>query len=204
MISDYNYETVSDGSCQLVAGLEPADHSQACVDDPKKISYFEPTGYRKIPLSQCQGGRELELTGTERPCPGHREEFAEIHRGLSGFWFFVVVILLPAAAATAVGHWVWNNWGEQFGRIKLGSEPGGAFDTSKPWISYPIMVVSALVAVIAAVPLLISSLWRSARGAWGGGRRYTTRSSFARGRGDYAVVEPDEDELLGVEDDDDV
>lgn len=187
-----------------MAGLKPADHSKACVDDPEKISYFEPTGYRKIPLSQCEGGRELELTGTELPCPGHDQDFAEIHRGLSGFWFFVVVILFPAAAATAVGYWVWNNWSEQFGRIRLGSEPGGAFDTNKPWISYPIMVISALVAVIAAVPLLISSLWRSARGAWGGGRRYTTRSSFARGRSDYAVVEPDEDELLGVEDDDDI
>jgi photosystem II stability/assembly factor-like uncharacterized protein len=200
---DYNYETASDGSCQLVPGLEPPDHSKACARDPKKISYFEPTGYRKIPLSQCQGGKELEFTGTERPCPGHDKDFAERHRGLSGFWLFVVAFLFPVAVATAVGYWVWKNWGQQFGRIKLGAEPGGTFDTDNPWISYPIMAISALVAVMAAAPLLVSSLWRSARGAWGGGRRYTTRSSFARGRGDYAVVDPDEDELLGVEDDDD-
>jgi hypothetical protein len=202
-VSDYNYETASDGSCQLVPGLEPPDHSKACARDPKKISYFEPTGYRKIPLSQCQGGKELEFTGTERPCPGHGKDFAERHRGLSGFWLFVVAFLFPVAVATAVGYWVWKNWGQQFGRIKLGAEPGGTFDTDNPWISYPIMAISALVAVTAAAPLLVSSLWRSARGAWGGGRRYTTRSSFARGRGDYAVVDPDEDELLGVEDDDD-
>lgn len=209
ILSDYNYEAAPDGSCRLVPGLEPADHSRACTDDTTKISYFEPTGYRKIPLSQCQGGRELELTGTELPCPGHDKDFVKLHRGLSGFWLFVVAFLLPAAVATAVGYWVWNNWNEQFGRIKLGAEPGGAFDTSKPWISYPIMVISALVAVAAAVPLLVSSLWRSVRGAWwrggsGSGRRYTTRGSFARGRGDYAVVDPDEDELLGVEDDEEI
>ena len=56
-------------------------------------------------------------------------------------------------------------------------------------------------AVVAAVPMLVGSLWRSVSGMWGGGRRYTTRSSFARGRGDYAVVDPDEDELLGDDED---
>lgn len=72
------------------------------------------------------------------------------------------------------------------------------------------LLVSGVVAVVAAVPLLVSSLWRSAAGRFGrgaggvGGRRaYTTRSSFARDRGNYAVVDSiDEDELLGDGDDD--
>lgn len=53
---------------------------------------------------------------------------------------------------------------------------------------------------------LASSLWRDARTTFGGSRpaRFTTRDSFARGRGDYAVVDDDEGELLGDESDEDV
>jgi len=38
----------------------------------------------------------------------------------------------------------------------------------------------------------------------GGNRRFTTRDSFARGRGGYAVVDEDEGELLGDESDEEV
>lgn len=100
-----------------------------------------------------------------------------------------------------MGYWVYRNWDGSFGRIRLG-ETGSAFDADRPWIQYPVAAVSAIVAVVAAVPLLVMSLWRSVMGLFGGsGRRYTTRQSFARGRGDYAVVDPDEDELLGGDDD---
>jgi len=34
--------------------------------------------------------------------------------------------------------------------------------------------------------------------------RFTTRDSFARGRGDYAIVDEDEGELLGEESDEEV
>lgn len=70
------------------------------------------------------------------------------------------------------------------------------------------MFVAAVVSVAQATPLLASSLWRSASGALGRGassnRRFTTRDSFARGRGDYAVVDEDEGELLGDDSDDEV
>lgn len=89
----------------------------------------------------------------------------------------------------------------KFGRIRLGEGEGGSV-----WLRGLVVAVSAVVAVGAAMPLLLSSLWRSVAGLWGGGGRgrYTTRSSFARGRGDYAVVDPDEDELLGEEDEEEV
>lgn len=156
----------------------------------------------------CAGGRELEFSTPDRPCPKHEKEFEKSHRGLTGFWLFVVAFLFPAALSAAVGYWVWNNWGRKFGQIKLGGDSGsgGTFDVNRPWISYPIMAVSGVVAVLAAVPMLVGSLWAWASGKFGGGSRgrYTTRGSFARGRGDYAVVDPDEDELLGVDDDDEV
>jgi len=98
---------------------------------------------------------------------------------------------------------VWRNWDGKFGRIRLG-ESGGAFDAQRAWIAWPVMGVSAVVAVLGAVPLLVGSVWRAIAGAVGDGRgRFTQRSDFARG-GRYAVVDPDEDELLGDSGDEDV
>ncbi|KAL8716793.1 MAG: hypothetical protein Q9225_005910, partial [Loekoesia sp. 1 TL-2023] len=120
---DYNYEPAKDGSCKLVPGLSPPDHSKICKEDPERKSYFTPTGYRRIPLSNCEGGNELEkYEPQERPCRGYEQEFAEMHRGLSGFWLFVFAVLLPGGIATAVGYWVWRNWDGKFGRIRLGEQ----------------------------------------------------------------------------------
>jgi hypothetical protein len=137
------------------------------------------------------------------PCPGFEDEFERKH-GLSGFGIFVAVIL-PFMAAGGIGYYVWRNWDGKFGRIRLGDSAGG-FNSDSPWISWPVAVISGLVAVVAAVPLLLGSLWRMAASQFGGygGRTYTSRSSFARGRGDYAVVDPDEGELLGEDSDEDV
>ena len=186
----------------LVPGLQPFDHAQYCKDDPDRISYYEPTGYRRVALTTCQGGQELDVT-TQHPCPGHEEEYEKEHRGLSGFALFVVAVLLPLSIAGAVGYWVWRNWDGKFGRIRLG-DGGSAFDASQPWIQYPVAAIAALVAVVAAIPLVVTAAWRGIRNLFGGTRRYTTRQSFARGRGDYAVVDPDEDELLGDDEEEDV
>lgn len=202
--SDYNYERKPDGSCALVPGLQPADHSQICRDDSNAIEYYEPTGYRTIPLDTCSGGRELEFSSTAHPCPGKKEEFERKRGGVSGVGLFFA-ITVPITVAFGVGYWVWRNWDGKFGRIRLGEAGGVAsFDKDSPWIVYPVAALSGLVAVLAAIPLLVSSLWRSVSARLRGGQTYTTRSSFARGRGDYAIVDPDEDELLGDEDEEEV
>lgn len=201
--SDYNYAVDNDGSCQLVEGLQPQDHSLQCKENPDQVSYWKPTGYRRIPLTTCQGGLEFDYTSQEVVCPGHEEQYEESHRGLSGFAFFIVVIVLPVAVASAIGYYIYRQWDGKIGSIRLG-ESGSAFDAGQPWIRYPVAVVAAVIAVVAAIPLLVASLWRSATGMFGGGRTYTTRQSFARGRSDYAIVDPDEDELLGEDEDEDV
>ena len=231
LYSDYNYEMSTDGSCQLVPGLDPPDHSLACQENKDLVSYFLPTGYRRTPLDTCEGGQELEyIPSKEIWCDGHKEDFEDIQRkkGLSGFAFFFFVVIVPLAVAGAVGWWVYKHWDGKLGAIRLGdggsttysplglstggggSGDGGILDPSKPWIKYPIVALSAVVAVVVATPLVIGSAWRWGRNAFGfargrgGGdstRRYTTRSDFARG-GRYAVVDPDEDELLGDDDDD--
>ena len=209
--SNYNFEKASDGSCKLVPGLSPLDPVEMCAQDPKKVSYFASTPYRKIPLSECIGGTNYDNANGRLPCPGHESEFNQQTRGLSGFALFLLAFCLPALLASAVGYWVWRNWEGKFGRIQLGtaadsSRRGAGSDN--PWIAYPVMLVSGVVAVVAALPLLAGGVWRSITSLWGGGSRdparYTTRGSFARGRGDYAVVDPDEDELLGDDDDEEV
>ncbi|TKA66018.1 hypothetical protein B0A49_09311 [Cryomyces minteri] len=201
---DFNFERQNDGSCRLVPGLDPADPMAICKNDPLAVEYYEPTGYRRIPLTTCQGGKEMDYTSTSHPCPGREKEYQK-KKGISGIGLFFAIVV-PFGAAAGVGYWVWKNWDGKFGRIRLGETMGSAGES--PWITYPVAAVSGLVAILAALPLLVASLWRSvasrARGSSYAGRTFTSRSSFTRGRGDYAVVDPDEGELLGEDSDEEV
>ncbi|RDL38307.1 Oligoxyloglucan reducing end-specific cellobiohydrolase [Venustampulla echinocandica] len=198
---DFNYERQQDGSCKLVPGVDPPDHALTCLADPSQIEYYSATGYRRIPTTTCQGGTEMDKS-TPHPCPGHGDSFHEKHGPSGAAIFFAVVI--PIVVATGVGYWVWRNWGSKFGQIRLGEQ--SSFNSDAPYIKYPVLVVAGVVAVVQALPLLAVSLWRSASSAIGRGssRRFTTRDSFARGRGDYAIVDEDEGELLGDESDEEV
>jgi hypothetical protein len=193
-----------------------------------QIEYYVPTGYRKIAISTCDDEKPgAQAFDKNQPlvCPGKEDEFEKKH-GLSGVGIFFAVII-PFVIAGAVGYWVWKNWANKFGQIRLGEQctssslsflihsifatPGtslklsiASFDSEAPYIKYPVLIIAGIVAAIQATPLLVSSLWRSASNVFGGrGRRFTTRDSFARGRGDYAVVDDDEGELLGEDSDDD-
>ena len=197
------------GGCQLVPGLPQPDHSLACAEDKSLVSYHEPTGYRRIPITTCEGGKEFDKASDEHPCPGHDKDFDDKQKGLGGFWLFIVAFVLPVALASVVGYWVYNHWDGKLGSIRLGGGSSGsssdAFDSDRPWIKYPIAVIAGGAAVLSAVPLLLRSLWRSTKGLFKGkgDSRYTSRGDFARG-GRYARVDPDEDELLGDDDDDEV
>jgi hypothetical protein len=185
------------------------DPVEVCKKNPDLVEFSERTGYRRIPLTTCEGGRELDRTNLVYPCPGHGEDFEKKH-GISAVGLFFAIVL-PIAAAAAAGYWVWKNWDGKFGRIRLGESGGygaGLFDGDAPWIKYPVMAVSAIIAVLAALPMVASSMWRSISTSTGRqsayARPYTSRSSFQRGRGDYAVVDEDEGELLGEDSDEDV
>ncbi|KAG6003524.1 hypothetical protein E4U21_001924 [Claviceps maximensis] len=215
----YNFE-ISDnsGQCTLVDGLDPLSGKEWCTKNPNATSWFEATGYRRIPLSTCSGGKEMDKTAPEHPCEGHEEEFEKAHRKSGVAIFFAIVI--PFAAAAAIGWYVWRNWDGKFGQIRLGESSSTTFDSDRPWVKYPVMAVSGVAAVVVTLPLLIGGLWRTAmgsydsvRGSGGGGvrswfsqgpRPFTTRDSFARGRGDYAIVDDDEGELLGEDSDEEV
>lgn len=186
----------------LIEGLEPLKGEEVCKQKGVK-EWWEITGYRKIPISTCKDGREMEHTSTVHPCPGFEDEFQRKH-GIGGFGLFMAIVV-PFAVAGGVGYYVWKHCDGKFGRIRLGDSTN-TFDSGSPWISWPVAAISGLVAVVAAVPLLIGAAWRSVSGMFGGygGRTYTSRSSFARGRGEYTGVASDEGELLGDDSDEDV
>ncbi|KAL1960691.1 hypothetical protein VTO42DRAFT_6521 [Malbranchea cinnamomea] len=201
---DYNYERQSDGSCGLVPGYQPPDPMQICKDDADAIEYYEPTGYRRIPLTTCTGG--LKLDGTKaHPCPNKEKEFEEKHPGISGVGLFFAIVV-PIAIAGAVGYYVFTRWDGKFGRIRLGETSSeGWLSRDSPLVSVPVTIVAGTVAVFSALPLLASSLWRSLRGyiripGRGGQRPYASRRAFAARRGEYVGVVDDEDELLGADD----
>lgn len=213
LCSAYNFELDTSNQCKLVEGYKPLTGKEYCEKN-NVSSYWEPTGYRRIPLSTCVDGLELDKQSKEHSCEGHEDEFRDKHPGTSGVAIFFAVVI-PIALAAGIGYYVYNNWTGKFGQIRLGESPASStFDSDQPWIKYPVIAISALVAVVAALPVLAASLFRSASGAYervgggggrswlsGGNRRFTTRSSFARGRGDYSAVDDVEGELLGEESD---
>jgi len=208
---DYNYEPDGTGTCKLVPGLKKSDPAKVCKENPDLEEYNEITGYRRIPLTTCSGGLEMDYTSRKHPCPGKEDEFNKKH-GISGAGLFFAIVI-PIAAAAGAGYWVWKNWDGKFGQIRLGDNGGGglagAFDGEAPWIKYPVMALSGIIAVIAALPMVVGSVWKAVSTRLGRGgsrgsyaRPYTSRSSFQRGRGDYSVVDEDEGELLGDSDED--
>ncbi|KAJ9228413.1 hypothetical protein DTO027B5_7688 [Paecilomyces variotii] len=205
---DYNYEPQSDGSCALVPGLPKPDALAVCRDDPEAIEYWEPTGYRRIPLTTCQGGLQLDHI-VSKPCPNKEKEYEKKH-GISGVGLFFAIVT-PIAVAAGAGYWIYTKWDGKFGQIRLGENVGGAdgmFSRDSSLVTVPIAIIAGIVAVAKALPLLGMSLWRSVsgyvrlpgRGGIGSQRPYSSRGAFAARRGDYASVVEDEDELLGVED----
>ncbi|KAJ5260505.1 Vacuolar protein sorting/targeting protein 10 [Penicillium angulare] len=208
---DYNYEIQNDGSCGLVPGLTPPDHSLQCKEDPDRIQYWEPTGYRKLTQSTCQSAEQDLDRQVPHACPNKEEEFKKKH-GTSGVVLFFAIVL-PIAAAAAIGYFVYTKWDGKFGQIRLGERSVGSsgdwFNRDSPLVAVPVAIIAGLVAVAQSLPLLASSMWRSVSGIMPGRRGrgyqrpYSTPGSFAARRGDYVHVVDDEDELLGADEFDD-
>jgi len=208
LYSAYNYEPTSDGACALVPGLQPEDPVGYCKANPDAIEYFQGTPYRRIPQTTCQGGDILDRINT-LPCPGKEEQYEKKH-GISGVGLFFAIVT-PIAAAALIGYFVYTRWDGKFGQIRLGETSGrseGLLSRDSLLITVPITIIAGVVAVAKALPLLASSIWRSASGYIRIGqsraypRPYASRASFAARRGDYSSVVDDEDELLGVEEGD--
>ncbi|KAE8145790.1 vacuolar protein sorting/targeting protein 10 [Aspergillus avenaceus] len=200
---DYNYEPQNDGSCALVPGLPKPDAMAICKNDPDLVEYWEPTGYRRIPQTTCEGGVHLDRF-VSKPCPNKEKEYKNKH-GISGVSLFLAIVI-PVAVATIAGYYAYTKWDGKIGQIRLGEDSTGFLSRDSLLVTIPIAVIAGIVAVARALPLLATSLWRSAGGyvrlgrGRGYSRPYASRGSFAARRGDYTSIVDDEDELLGVED----
>lgn len=188
---DFNYVKGTDGACHLVPGYSPPDHSLACKEMPGTIEYWIPTGYRRIPVSTCQGGREFDKVEA-RPCPGKEKEFEDRHRGLHGFALFMVIVL-PIGMTAVVGFIMWDHFSKRFGQIRLGEDE----DDQNLVVRYFVISVAAVIAIVSVLPDVFRSGVRYVQSKLRRPNRFTTRSSLARGRTNYCVVAADEDELLG-------
>lgn len=124
---DFNYAKAIDGTCKLIEGLQPEDHSEICKIDKNAYEYFEPTGYRKIPISTCEGGQEFDKLDPI-PCPGKEDEFQKKRgRKLKGFGL-AVVIVVPIVVFLSAVWFVYekgirrNGGFQRFGEIRLGED----------------------------------------------------------------------------------
>lgn len=192
---DFNYEPGVDGACHLVSGYTPPDHSLICTEMPGTIEYWIPTGYRRIPLSTCEGGREFDKVEA-KPCPGREKEFEKKHRGLHGFGLFLVIVL-PIGMTAVIGYIMWDHFSKRYGQIRLGEEE----ENQNIFINAFVVSVAAVIAVVSVVPDFFRSLVRTVQNKFKRSRRFTSRRSLARGN-DYSVVAAAEDELLGDDESD--
>ncbi|KAK9378557.1 uncharacterized protein V2V93DRAFT_100312 [Kockiozyma suomiensis] len=225
---DANYRLAPDGSCQLVPGYTPPNHAQDCNQNPNMVEYFEPTGYRRLPLTTCEGGENLDHL-VSKPCPGKEREFGRKHGGM-GWFTILLLVLLPFGMAGIVAWVLYNHYYGQYGQIRLGETD---FDvriglgTENGLLKYPILAVSAVVAFIGAVPMIVQHFIntrlgrRPARPSRLYRSQISTRDSFPLGtrggnsRYQYAPVDDSEsngfhggdsfhgDEMLDDDSDDD-
>ncbi|EWC45975.1 hypothetical protein DRE_04768 [Drechslerella stenobrocha 248] len=197
---DYNYEMKNDGTCKLVAGLQPLDPAQECITNPDLNQWFEVTGYRKVPLSTCnrEGGVNLDETRAHS-CPGKEDWFRKKHgSGIGSVGIFFLTVL-SFCMAGLLGYVLWQRWPGKLGAIRLGDD---RHQQESPFIKYPVIILSAVVAVAVSIPAVLGALYRMIANRFQRRPRYTTRGSFARD--DYNNVDTDEGELLGEDSDDEV
>lgn len=205
---DYNYYRDSDGTCKLVDGLSPADRMKEMCEKEGTFQYFEPTGYRKIPLSKCEGGKGFDSLKT-RPCPGHESEYNDHYGvGLGGgrifgvifapIVIFIVVFLLASWFVYERG--IRRNGGfERLGQIRLDDDDDfqpieeNAVDVAvNKVVKGGIVVVAGTVAAFKTIRKIDRALLERISLALFGRRS---------GHRNYVRVPDDEDELFGNFDD---
>ncbi|CAI4055092.1 type I sorting receptor SKDI_02G0920 [Saccharomyces kudriavzevii IFO 1802] len=123
---DYNYYKANDGTCKLVNGLSPANATDVCEKNSDLIEYFKSSGYRKIPLSTCEGGLNLDTPSSPHPCPGKEKEFKEkysVSAGPFAFIFITILLVIFLAAWFVYDRGIRRNGGfARFGEIRLGDD----------------------------------------------------------------------------------
>ncbi|KAL6934138.1 hypothetical protein ACO0OL_002675 [Hanseniaspora opuntiae] len=124
---DYNYELSESGVCKLVEGLSPLDPWEICAKDPDLVEVFHPTGYRKISLSTCEGGKTLDKPSSlPQACPGKETEFKKLHSVSSiksGIFVVLSLALMIVTLWIVYDRGIKRNGGfSRFGEIRLSDD----------------------------------------------------------------------------------
>ncbi|KAK6455477.1 vacuolar protein sorting/targeting protein 10 [Scheffersomyces xylosifermentans] len=121
---DYNFYRDTDNTCKLVEGLSPSDRKNEICKKEGAFEYNEPTGYRKIPLSTCVGGKQFDSWDV-KPCPGKESEFnkhygKEVTGGKLFLVLFVPLFVFLFATWFVYDRGIRRNGGfKRFGQIRL-------------------------------------------------------------------------------------
>lgn len=211
---DFNYVKASDGTCKLVEGLEPADNSQICKIDKDAFEYFEPTGYRKIAISTCEGGQEFDKLDPI-PCPGKEDEFQKKRGGkLKGFGL-AVVIIAPIAVFLFAVWFVYekgirrNGGFQRFGEIRLGEEDDLIENNATDKVVNSIIrggvtVIAAGIATFKMFRIFDNFLINKVKSVFSRNTRYARRGAGYNAVRDGDFRDDEEEDILGdVIDDDD-
>lgn len=191
---DYNYFRDSDGVCKLVPGFSPPNHANACKENPKLVEFWEPTGYRRIGMSTCQGGLDLEKS-VAHPCPGHETDFKRKHGGL-GWFSILLIIVVPMIMASVTGFIVWDHYSKKYGQIRLGDEDRNG--TQTVIMKYAVVGIAGVIAVASVIPGVIRKIHQRIQEQFFG----APRMRFSQAYVPVDVDDDDEDSLLNDDDDD--
>jgi hypothetical protein len=96
---DYNYALAKDGSCKLIEGLESKKGDEVCLNEGVN-EWWEPTGYRKLQASTCEGGVALDKWKSHA-CPGKKLDNDRIS-GWAMFWVIFIPFLAFAVSLIVV------------------------------------------------------------------------------------------------------
>ncbi|CEP60192.1 uncharacterized protein LALA0_S01e05094g [Lachancea lanzarotensis] len=202
---DYNYYKASDGTCKLVEGTGPPDGSEICRKHGFPVEYLETTGYRKIPLSTCEGGLELDWSSRRHACPGFEEEFKRLHRATGGHIFAIVV--LPLVVCIAATWFVYvrgvnrNGGFSRFGETRLGDEElierNGLDKVVNLTVKIGVLGFSGLLTAKQLTTRAVHNAWQRLRSRLSGSTNGPTYYSLNRGQ-----FLDEADELCAGRDDD--
>lgn len=198
---DFNYFRDTDGTCKLVSGLSAADRMSEMCSKPGTFEYFEPTGYRKIPLSTCVGGKQFDALKA-RACPGHEKEFNEAHGRDVGSGKLFILIFIPLVVFFGTIFFVYdrgirrNGGFLRLGQIRLDDE-----DSFNPIEENSVDVavnrtVRGAIVLVAGTYAVLKTIRRIDRAMFD--KIASVLLGYRPGERNYVRVPDEEDELFGT------
>lgn len=112
------------GDCVLSPDTKDAiekHYSGICHEMGSVFEYEVPSGYRKVSVSQCHAGLDLEKP-MRKACQGKQSQYDDAHIGLRGFRLFLVSLIVILGVAVLFYFGSQFLFSGNYGQIRLGEE----------------------------------------------------------------------------------